>query len=51
MQSVSNGLGRTLVVVASTFACGSALMLAALGPGIAQAHTAPQQAPAATQHA
>jgi len=50
MQSVSNGLGRTLVVVASTFACGSALMFAALGPGIAQAHTA-QQAPAATQRA
>ncbi|MGN6819955.1 MAG: hypothetical protein ACTHJR_14905, partial [Sphingomonas sp.] len=45
MQSVSNGLGRTLVVVASTFACGSALMLAALGPGIAQANTAPQQVP------
>jgi hypothetical protein len=42
MQSVSNGLGRTLVVVASTFACGSALMLAALGPALAQANPAPQ---------
>jgi|GEM_PF-1322853 len=51
MQSVSNGLGRTLVVVASTFACGSALMFAALGPGIAQAHTTTAQAPAAAQRA
>ena len=42
MQSVSNGLGRTLVVVASTFVCGSALMLAAVGPGLAQANPAPQ---------
>ena len=42
MQSVSNGLGRTLVVVASTFVCGSALMLAAVGPGLAQANAAPQ---------
>ena len=41
MQSVSNGLGRTLVVVASTFVCGSALMLAAVGPGLAQANPAP----------
>ena len=43
MQSVWNGLGRTMVVVAGTFACGSALMLAAVGPGIAQANTAPSQ--------
>jgi hypothetical protein len=42
MQPVSNGLGRTLVVVISTFACGSALMLAAVGPGMAQANPAPQ---------
>ncbi|HEX7851971.1 MAG TPA: hypothetical protein VF485_19720 [Sphingomonas sp.] len=42
MQSVSNGLGRTLVVVAGTFVCGSALMLAAVGPGLAQANPAPQ---------
>jgi hypothetical protein len=38
MHSVSNGLIRTIVAVAGTMACGSALMLAALGPGIAQAN-------------
>jgi hypothetical protein len=41
MQSVSNGLARTLVAVAGTMLCGSALMFAALGPGVAQAHVAP----------
>ncbi len=46
MQPVWNGLGRTVVVVAGTFMCGSALMLAAVGPGIAQANTAPQVAAA-----
>lgn len=43
MHSVSNGLARTVVVVASTLACGSALMFAALGPGIAQANAPVQQ--------
>jgi hypothetical protein len=43
MHSVSNGLVRTVVVVASTMACGSALMFAALGPGIAQAKAPVQQ--------
>ncbi|MES2095384.1 MAG: hypothetical protein V4459_01355 [Pseudomonadota bacterium] len=47
MQPVSNGLGRTIVVVASTLLCGSTLMFAALGPGIAQANTAPHQVAAA----
>jgi len=46
MQPVSNGLGRTLVVVLTTFVCGSALTLAAVGPGLAQAKTAPQVAAA-----
>jgi hypothetical protein len=46
MQPVSNGLGRTLVVVICTIACGSALTLAAVGPGVAQANTAPQVAAA-----
>ena len=41
MQSVSNGLARTVVAVAGTMLCGSALMFAALGPGVAQAHPAP----------
>jgi hypothetical protein len=41
MQSVSNGLARTVVAVAGTLLCGSALMVAALGPGVAQAHAAP----------
>ena len=45
MQPVSNGLGRVLAVVA-TFACGSTLMLAAIGPGLAQANAAPQVAAA-----
>jgi len=39
MQRVSNGLGRTVVVIAATFVCGSSLMFAALGPGLAQAQT------------
>jgi len=43
MHSVSNGLARTVVVIASTLACGSALMLAALGPGMAQASAPMQQ--------
>jgi threonine/homoserine/homoserine lactone efflux protein len=41
MQSVSNGLARTMVAVAGTMLCGSVLMFAALGPGVAQAHAAP----------
>ena len=44
MHSVSNGLVRTVVAVAGTVACGSALMFAALGPGMAQAKTPVQQA-------
>ena len=44
MQPVSNGLGRTLMVVVSTLACGSALMLAAVGPGLAPAGAAQQVA-------
>ena len=39
MNKVSNGLGRTVVVVVSTLVCGSSLMMAALGPGLAQAQT------------
>jgi len=42
MNKVSIGLGRTVVVIASTLLCGSSLMMAALGPGLAQAQTAPQ---------
>ncbi|WP_375397866.1 hypothetical protein [uncultured Sphingomonas sp.] len=37
MHSVSYSIGRTIVVLASTLACGSALMFAALGPAGAQA--------------
>ncbi len=51
MQPVSNGLGRTLVVVAATFVSGSALMLAAVGPGLAQASTAAPHQVAAAQRA
>ncbi len=39
MNKFSNGLGRTVVVVVSTLVCGSSLMMAALGPGLAQAQT------------
>ncbi|WP_293990916.1 hypothetical protein [Sphingomonas sp.] len=39
MDKFSNGLGRTVVVVVSTLVCGSSLMMAALGPGLAQAQT------------
>ena len=39
MSNFSNGLGRTLVVVVSTLVCGSSLMMAALGPAIAQTQT------------
>ncbi|WP_186729124.1 hypothetical protein [Sphingomonas panacisoli] len=37
MNNFSNGLGRTFVVVVSTLVCGSSLMMAALGPAVAQA--------------
>jgi hypothetical protein len=39
MSNFSNGLARTFVVVVSTLVCGSSLMMAALGPGLAQAQT------------
>jgi hypothetical protein len=39
MNKFSNGLGRTVVVVVSTLVCGSSLMLAALGPAVAQTQT------------
>lgn len=39
MNTFSNGLARNVVVVVSTLVCGSSLMMAALGPGLAQAHT------------
>jgi hypothetical protein len=42
MNNFSIGLGRTVVVIASTLVCGSSLMFAALGPGLAQAQTASQ---------
>jgi hypothetical protein len=45
MNKFSNGLGRTVVVVVSTLVCGSSLMMAALGPGLAQAQ--PHQVAAA----
>jgi hypothetical protein len=41
MSNFSIGLGRTFVAIASTLICGSSLMMAALGPGLAQAQTAP----------
>ena len=41
MQPVSNGLGRTLVAIAGTMFCGSALLAAAVGPGMAHARPAP----------
>jgi len=47
MSKSSIGLGRTVVVIASTLVCGSSLMFAALGPGLAQAqpqHAAVQRA-------
>ena len=47
MNKFSIGLGRTVVVIASTFVCGSSLMFAALSPGLAQA--APHQVAAAQQ--
>lgn len=47
MQPVSQSLGRTIVVIASTLLCGSSLMFAALGPGLAQAAAAPQHVAAA----
>jgi hypothetical protein len=47
MQPVSNGLGRTIVVVVSTLLCGSTLMFAAIGPGMAQASTAQHEVAAA----
>lgn len=47
MKPVLNGLGRTIVVIASTMLCGSALMFAAIGPGIAQTNAAPLQTAAA----
>lgn len=43
MHSVSNGLVRTVVAVAGTIACGSALMFAALGPGMAEANAPVRQ--------
>jgi hypothetical protein len=39
MNKFSNGLGRTIVVVVSTLVCGSSLMMAALGPAVAQSQT------------
>jgi len=39
MSNFYNGLGRTVVVMVSTLVCGSSLMMAALGPGLAQAQT------------
>lgn len=43
MHSVSNGLARTMVAIAGTIACGTALMFAALGPGMAQTNAPVQQ--------
>ncbi|MBS0479363.1 MAG: hypothetical protein JSR79_08700 [Proteobacteria bacterium] len=37
MSNFSIGLARTFVVIASTLVCGSSLMMAALGPGLAEA--------------
>lgn len=39
MSKFSIGPARTLVAIASTLVCGSSLMMAALGPGLAQAQT------------
>jgi hypothetical protein len=47
MNIISIGLARTLVVVVSTLVCGSSLMMAALGPGLAQAQTHQVAAPRA----
>ena len=46
MTIFSIGLGRTVVVIVSTLVCGSSLMMAALGPGLAQAQTPTHQAAA-----
>ena len=43
MNTFSIGLGRTFVVIVSTLVCGSSLMMAALGPGLAQAQTPTHQ--------
>lgn len=42
MSNFSIGPGRTFVAIASTLLCGSSLMMAALGPGLAQAQTQSQ---------
>ena len=43
MSKLSIGPGRTFVAIASTLICGSSLMMAALGPGLAQAQTPTHQ--------
>jgi len=40
MNNLSIGLARTFVAVVSAFVCGSSLMMAALGPGLAPAQIA-----------
>lgn len=49
MSKFSIGPGRTLVAIASTLICGSSLMMAALGPGLAQAQTPALQVAATLQ--